>query len=269
MVEKSELPITLIGKDFACSPAIVISAVCTGPQTMPSVKGKHSTMGLPLESVCCGSAIVSTDDNILSPEDPVSTKIPPMVWQLVVLPGTHTVTLVNAPSTYGAFVGGPAAGPVSTVIACTFAVAEPEPPLLLLLPLPPPLQPPVAANAVIANAPAKPNERIACNRNRFIGCPLHALPPATFAARTLFPDTTACVPRVLPPVQPARSAGDRGRGGAPAPLAPLACTAQNRRPGAAASPDASDLATKLQTPFRLARHIPSPLRQSTPESRAT
>jgi hypothetical protein len=42
---------------------------------------------------------VSAVDKILSPEDPVSIKIPGMVWQLVVLPGTQTVTLVKAPST--------------------------------------------------------------------------------------------------------------------------------------------------------------------------
>src|SRR5579864_4047821 len=238
---------------------------------MPSTNGRHSAMGLPLESFCCGSEIVSADDNILSPDDPVSTRIPPIVWQPVVLPGTHSVTLVNAPLTYGAFAGGAAAGPVLTVIACTFAVADPEPPLPplppLLIPLPPPPQP--TANIITANAPAKPTQRIACSRTRFIGCPRHALPPATFAARTLFPDTTACVPRVLPPVPPARSAADRGRAVAHAPPAPLACTARNRRPEVAASPDAPDLATKPQTPFRLARHIPSPLRPSTPESRAT
>jgi hypothetical protein len=65
---------------------------------MPSRNGRHSTMGLLLESVCCGSEIaVRAEDNILNPEDPVSTKMPPIVWQLVVLPGTQTVTLVNAP----------------------------------------------------------------------------------------------------------------------------------------------------------------------------
>jgi hypothetical protein len=56
-------------------------------------------MALPLEFVCCGSDAVSADDKILNPLDPVSTRIPPIVWQFVVLPGAHTVTLVNAPST--------------------------------------------------------------------------------------------------------------------------------------------------------------------------
>jgi hypothetical protein len=31
-----------------------------------------------------------------NPEDPVSTRIPSMVWHCEVLPGTHTVTEVNA-----------------------------------------------------------------------------------------------------------------------------------------------------------------------------
>jgi hypothetical protein len=56
-------------------------------------------MALPLLSVCWGSETVSAEDKIRRPEDPVSTKIPLIVWQLVVLPGTQTVTLVNAPST--------------------------------------------------------------------------------------------------------------------------------------------------------------------------
>jgi hypothetical protein len=56
-------------------------------------------MGFPEESVCCGRETVSAEERIRNPNDPVSTKIPLIVWQLVVLPGTQTVTLVNAPST--------------------------------------------------------------------------------------------------------------------------------------------------------------------------
>jgi ABC-type cobalamin transport system permease subunit len=56
-------------------------------------------MEAPLAPVCCVGEIISAEDNILSPEDPVSSRMPPIVWQLVVLPGTQTVTLVNAPLT--------------------------------------------------------------------------------------------------------------------------------------------------------------------------
>jgi hypothetical protein len=76
-----------------------MSAVWTGPQVTPSSNGKHSTTGLLPEPVCWGSVIVRAEERILKPEDPVSTRIPLIVWQSVVLPGTHTVTLVKAPST--------------------------------------------------------------------------------------------------------------------------------------------------------------------------
>ena len=48
-------------------------------------------------AVCCGSGSVSADDRIRRPVDPVSTRMPSIVWQLVVLPGTQIVTLVNTP----------------------------------------------------------------------------------------------------------------------------------------------------------------------------
>jgi hypothetical protein len=75
--------------------------------------------------------------------------MPLMVWQLVVLPGTQTVTLVNAPSIYGALSGGAALGPVLTVITCTFDV-ELVVVVVVLVGVPYPEQP-----AVAANAPAK------------------------------------------------------------------------------------------------------------------
>jgi hypothetical protein len=98
MFGKFEDPITCIGVELACSPAIFTSAVCTGPQVMPSANAAHSAMGLPLELVCGGNETVRAEDKILRPEDPVSTRIPLIVWQLMVLPGTQTVTLVKAPS---------------------------------------------------------------------------------------------------------------------------------------------------------------------------
>jgi hypothetical protein len=45
-----------------------------------------------------------------------------MVWQLV-LPGTHSVTLVNAASTYGELFGGAAAAPCAVRRAATGAAA--------------------------------------------------------------------------------------------------------------------------------------------------
>src|SRR5712672_1350766 len=107
-----------MGSDFACSPAIVMSPICTGPQVKPLKNGRHSAVGLPLAPTCCVSETVRAEDKILNPGEPVSTRMPPIVWQFVVLPGAQTVTLVNAPLINGAFVGGPAAGPALTAIAC-------------------------------------------------------------------------------------------------------------------------------------------------------
>jgi len=99
MVGRLGDPITWIGNELACSPLIFTSAVWIGPQVMPSANAAHSAMGLPLEFFCAGNETVSAEDKILRPEDPVSTRMPLIVWQFVALPGTQTVTLVKAPST--------------------------------------------------------------------------------------------------------------------------------------------------------------------------
>jgi hypothetical protein len=99
LFEKFGDPMTWIGNELACSPAIFTSAVWIGPQVAPPANTAHSAMGLPLPSVCWGNEIESAEDKILRPGEPVSTRIPLIVWQLVVLPGTQTVTLVKAPST--------------------------------------------------------------------------------------------------------------------------------------------------------------------------
>src|ERR1700752_4382001 len=44
---------TCTGTLLAVSPAIFISAACTGPQVNPLTKGAHSPTGLP-KAVCCG-----------------------------------------------------------------------------------------------------------------------------------------------------------------------------------------------------------------------
>lgn len=59
--------------------------------------------------------MVSALDKILTPVDPVSTNRPSTVWQVDV-PGTHTVTLANAPSAYAP------AGPEFTVMGATLFV---------------------------------------------------------------------------------------------------------------------------------------------------
>src|ERR1700730_4828939 len=50
------------------------------------------------------------------PKDAVSTWMWSMVWQLVVLPGTHTVTVVNKVLTSGLVLVGPASTTMSTTL---------------------------------------------------------------------------------------------------------------------------------------------------------
>src|SRR5258707_4542465 len=62
-----------------------------------------------------------------------------MAWQLVVLPGTHSVTVVNSVLTSGLVLVGPA----STTMPVTLAPVGVEPPgAVELTPTPPPLPPP-------------------------------------------------------------------------------------------------------------------------------
>src|ERR1700680_3264565 len=72
-----------------------------------------------------------------SPKDAVSTCIWSMVWQLVVLPGTHSLTVVN--SVFTSFVP---AGPASTTTLATLATTGEleEPAGAAVPPLPPPPQ---------------------------------------------------------------------------------------------------------------------------------
>ena len=73
-----------------------MSADCTGPQVKPSRNEKHSAIGAPLASACCGSVSVTALASRRSPVEPVSTRTPPMVWHDD-WPGTQIVTDVNAP----------------------------------------------------------------------------------------------------------------------------------------------------------------------------
>jgi hypothetical protein len=58
---------------------------------------RHSATEFPSEAFCWGKeTVVSAEDKIRKPDDPVSTKTPSTVWQVDV-PGEHTVTLVKAP----------------------------------------------------------------------------------------------------------------------------------------------------------------------------
>src|SRR5208283_5264831 len=59
---------TCTGTEEAFSPATVMSAVATGPHTYPSRNTRHSS-----KLFCWGSVIVSTEDTMRKPGDPVST----------------------------------------------------------------------------------------------------------------------------------------------------------------------------------------------------
>ncbi len=87
------------GTALACSPAMRMSAACTGPQVKPSTNWPHSPIAALFESVCCGSETVSALERTRNPLDPVSTSTPSIVWQFE-LPGAQSVTLVNAPLKY-------------------------------------------------------------------------------------------------------------------------------------------------------------------------
>src|ERR1700756_210386 len=104
---------------LACSPAMVRSAVWTGPQVKPSMKGRHSTTALPPAPVCWGSEMVRAEERMRRPGEPVSTRIPLVVWQFELLPGAQTVTLVKASLIAGELMGGPAVGPGFTGMLCT------------------------------------------------------------------------------------------------------------------------------------------------------
>src|ERR1700674_3057791 len=134
---------------------------------MPSSNTAHSATELPLELVCCGSEIVSAEDKILRPDEPVSTRIPLIVWQLVVLPGTQTVTLVKAPSTYLK------SGPALTAMVCTVETGlgpfwDGSDTLLL-----PPPHPNISIEAT-----NNPKGRKIREGNALIGSPLGAYPQA-------------------------------------------------------------------------------------------
>ena len=64
---------TCTGTLAAFSPATMMSAVATGPHTYPSRNTRHSSSGLPLESLSGGSATFSTEDTMRKPDEPVST----------------------------------------------------------------------------------------------------------------------------------------------------------------------------------------------------
>jgi hypothetical protein len=140
--------------------------------------------------------MVRAEERSLKPELPVSTNTPSIVWQVEV-PGTQTVTLVNAASTESPV------GPPFTAIVATFgpevvivwAGAGLE--LLLLLLLPPP---PQAAE----NASAKQTAR-AWNPVAFIGFPPPSRSKVAGLGYRLFQQMIADVHPPAPQVQAARS----------------------------------------------------------------
>ncbi len=66
--------ITCTGTFDAFSPDTKMSAAATGPHTYPSRNTKHSSRGLPLESLACGNEMLSMEDTMRKPDDPVSTE---------------------------------------------------------------------------------------------------------------------------------------------------------------------------------------------------
>src|SRR5690349_18366928 len=78
---------------FASSPPSLTSAVTTGPHVTLSRNGRHSTMD-PVALVCCVNGMRSALDTMRRPSEPVSSRIPSIVWQFEE-PGTQTVTLTN------------------------------------------------------------------------------------------------------------------------------------------------------------------------------
>src|SRR5512138_1391398 len=90
---------------LAVSPAILTSALWTGPHVNPSTNGRHSTTGAPFAPVCWGKGSVTALESSRRPTEPVSTRTPPIVWQVDV-PGTQIVTVAN--SWLSALLVGPA-----------------------------------------------------------------------------------------------------------------------------------------------------------------
>src|SRR5690242_18332421 len=88
-----DCPRICTGTAAAFSPAICTSAVATGPQLNELVNCAHSPTGDPSPAVSPGSDRLSCEASMRRPEEPVSTKMSGMVWQVEV-PGSHSVTLV-------------------------------------------------------------------------------------------------------------------------------------------------------------------------------
>src|SRR5579883_2383592 len=100
MVVYAGSPMIWMGMFDATSPAILTSARRTEPQVKPSSNCMHSTSAAPLLAFFGGSEspLLSTDETMRSPLDPVSTLTWSMVWQLLVF-GTQMVTLTKGTST--------------------------------------------------------------------------------------------------------------------------------------------------------------------------
>src|SRR5579863_3951779 len=240
-----------------------MSADCTGPQVCPSSNCAHSTIGFPLPSFCCGKESVSAEASTRSPDEPVSTSTPLIVWHCVVLPGTQTVTEVNALSVCGE--PAAAAGPDSTVIGCTFPplpdVEPPLPPLCVLVlvddPDPDPPHPATQAAPVLTSisnvAPATKLLAPAL----LIGFPRPALPPAPTVARRLSPQPPARA-RLPPPPIPAPPPSFAVFA-APASSAcpPLPRNARSILPATVASPAAQVPAMPRRTRFPSAKQTPA------------
>ena len=85
---------TCMGIFAATSAFILRSAFASGPQTAPAAKDAHSTF-VPDAAAALGKGKLRAEANILSPVEPVSTRMFGIVWQEEV-PGMQMVTDVYA-----------------------------------------------------------------------------------------------------------------------------------------------------------------------------
>src|SRR6185437_3529520 len=175
-----------------------------------------------------------------------------MVWQLVLLPGTHTVTEVNRVLTE------PPSGPASTVTLVTFASLGPPPGGAAANPRPPP-PPQDSAEAQIRAAIDQQRTlapvRMRCRRTAVINAGLPN-PRRSAPRRSSRPARRMhAYDRPIPP--PDRRSGPAGGCGPSAGPAP-----PTRRVRSSVRNTAADWARwgrsmRLQTPYRRARRIPA------------
>src|ERR1700722_5106709 len=184
-----------------------------------------------------------------------------MVWQLVVLPGTHNVTVVNSVLTSGVVLVGPA----STTMPATLAPVGVEPPGAVELTPAPPLPPP-QDSTTRHRAAYTPKRHARAGRPRIATRAINANLPhsrrwARPAAGRQPPKRSAYARRPAPPDRFAGFAGDGVPSAAPS-LPPRSY--RSIVPGSRADSARWGRSTRLQTPCRRTRRTRVPrFRRST------